>query len=102
MNRYTFVLPSKNQNACSAAVTQGPIFFCKDIHETLKYVDAFSELKKNDEIHKEHTHLCFQSLQIVWIQKVSDNQRQTGIPRIYHVSERPTLHPMPRNNKIEP
>ena len=31
--------------------------FCKDIHETLKYVDEFSELKKNDEIQKEHTSL---------------------------------------------
>ena len=30
--------------------------FCKDLHETLKYVDQFSELKKNDEIKKEHTH----------------------------------------------
>ena len=29
--------------------------FCKDLHETLKYVDEFSELK-NDEIQKEHTH----------------------------------------------
>ena len=31
-------------------------YFCKDIHETLKYVDEFSELK-NDEIQKEHTSL---------------------------------------------
>ena len=31
--------------------------FCKDIHETLKYIDEFSELKKNDEIQKEHLSL---------------------------------------------
>ena len=31
--------------------------FCKDIHESLKYVDEHSELKKNDEIQKEHTAL---------------------------------------------
>ena len=30
------------------------------------------------------------------------NQGQTGIPRINHVSERPTLRPMPRKNLIEP
>ena len=30
------------------------------------------------------------------------NQGQTGIPRINHVSERPTLRPMPRKNIIEP
>ena len=30
------------------------------------------------------------------------NQGQTGIPRINHVSERPTLGPMPRKNIIEP
>ena len=29
------------------------------------------------------------------------NQGQTGIPRINHVSERPTLCPMPRKNIIE-
>ena len=28
--------------------------FCKDIHETLKYVDEFSQYK-NDEFQKEHT-----------------------------------------------
>ena len=32
-------------------------FFCKDIHETLKYADEFSGLKKNDEIQKEHISL---------------------------------------------
>ena len=63
MNRYTFVLPSENQNAfrllsiCANAVynvivTQGHLVnhfffsFCKDIHESLKYVDELSELKK--------------------------------------------------------
>ena len=30
------------------------------------------------------------------------NQGQTGIPRINHVSKRPTLRPMPRKNIIEP
>ena len=30
------------------------------------------------------------------------NQGQTGIPRINHVSERPTLRPMPRKNIFEP
>ena len=61
MNRYTFVLPSENKNAfaCSPSA-QMPFYnviqslkdissiriFCKDIHEALKYVDEFSELKK--------------------------------------------------------
>ena len=67
MNRYTFVLPSENKNAfaCSASA-QMPLLkdissiriFSKDIHEALTYVDEFSELKKNDEIQKEHTSLC--------------------------------------------
>ena len=30
------------------------------------------------------------------------NLGQTGIPRINHVSERPTLRPIPRKNIIEP
>ena len=30
--------------------------FCKDVHESLKYVDEFFELK-NDEIQKEHASL---------------------------------------------
>ena len=63
MNRYTFVLPSEKQNAfrllsiCANAVynviqslnRQGHLVdqnFSKDIHESLKYVDEFSELKK--------------------------------------------------------
>ena len=46
---------------------------------------------------------CFQSLQIVWSQKISEpNQGQTGIPRINHASKRPTLRPMPRKKIIEP
>ena len=72
MNRYTFVLPSENQNAfrllsiCANAVynviqllknISSIKIFCKDIHESLKYVDELSELKKNDEIHKEHASL---------------------------------------------
>ena len=72
MNRHTFVLPSENQNAfrllsiCANAVynviqslkvISSIKFFCKDIHESLKYVDELSELKKNDEIQKEHTSL---------------------------------------------
>ena len=71
MNRYTFVLPSENQNAfrllsiCANAVynvTQSLKdiwsikIVCKDIHESLKYVDELSELK-NDEIQKEHASL---------------------------------------------
>ena len=62
MNRYTFVLLSENQNAfrllsiCANAVynviqslkdiSSIKIFLQKDIHESLKYVDEFSELKK--------------------------------------------------------
>ena len=72
MNRYTFVLPSENQNAfrllsiCANAVynviqslkdISSIKFFCKDIDESLKYVDELSELKKNDEIQKEHASL---------------------------------------------
>ena len=70
MNRFTFVLPSENQNAfrllsiCANAVyyilnRQGHLvdqIFCKDVHESLKYVDEFFELK-NDEIQKEHASL---------------------------------------------
>ena len=70
MNRFTFVLPSENQNAfrllsiCSNAVyrllnRQGHLvdqIFCEDVHESLKYVDEFFELK-NDEIQKEHASL---------------------------------------------
>ena len=61
MNRYSFVLPSENQNAfaCSPSAQMPFIMnyshsiriFCKDINETLKYVDELSELK-NDEIQK--------------------------------------------------
>ena len=71
MNRYTFVLPSENQNAfrllsiCANAVynviqslkdISSIKFFCKDIHESLKCVGELSELK-NDEIQKEHASL---------------------------------------------
>ena len=71
MNRYTFVLPSANQKAfrllsiCANAdynVMQPPKdissikIFCKDIRESLKYVDELSELT-NDEIQKEHASL---------------------------------------------
>ena len=71
MNRYSFVLPSENQNAfrllsiCANAVynviqslkdISSIKIFCKDIHESFKYVDKLSELK-NDEIQKEHTSL---------------------------------------------
>ena len=74
MNRYTFVLPSENQNAfrllsiCANAVynviqslkdiSSINFFFCKDIDESLTYVDELSELKKNDEIQKEHASLA--------------------------------------------
>ena len=78
MNRYTFVLPSENQNAfaCSPSA-QMPFmyyshsrtsrrsdFFCKDIHETLKYVDEFSELKKMTKF-KKNTHLSNSSCRSV-------------------------------------
>ena len=71
MNRYTFVLPSENQNAfrllsiCANAVynviqsfkdISSIKFFCKDIHESLKYVDELSELKKMTKF-KKNTHL---------------------------------------------
>ena len=56
MTRYTFVLPSEKQalhlSKCRLycnTVTQGHLvgqIFCKDIHETLKYVDEFSEFKQ--------------------------------------------------------
>ena len=71
MNRYTFVLPSEKQNAlrllsiCANAIynviqslkdISSIKIFCKDKHESLKYVDELSELK-NDEIKKEHASL---------------------------------------------
>ena len=76
MNRYTFVLPSENQNTfrllsiCANAVynviqslkdISSIKFFCKDIHESLKYVGELSELK-NDEIQKEHASLSLSLL----------------------------------------
>ena len=72
MNRYTFVLPSENQNAfrllsiCANAVynviqslkdISSIKIVCKDIHESLKYVDEVSRVKKNDDIQKEHASL---------------------------------------------
>ena len=77
MNRYTFVLPSENQKAfrllsiCANTVynvIQSPKdissikIFCKDIHESLKYVDELSELT-NDEFQKEHASLSLESTQ---------------------------------------
>ena len=71
INRYTFVLPSENQNAfrllsiCANAVynviqslkvISSIKNFCKDIHESLKYVDELSELKKMTKF-KKNTHL---------------------------------------------
>ena len=64
MNRYTFVLPSENQNAfrllsISANAVYNVIIyshsrtsrrssiFCKDVHESLKYVDELSVLKND-------------------------------------------------------
>ena len=59
MNRFTFVLPSENQNAfrllCRLYSVDKDIS-SKDVHESLKYVDEFFELK-NDEIQKEHASL---------------------------------------------
>ena len=70
MNRYTFVLPSENQNAfrllfiCANAVynviqslkdISSIKIFCKHIHKSLKYVD--SELKKMMKFKKEHASL---------------------------------------------
>ena len=67
INRYTFVLPSENQNAfrllsiCADAVYTEDIssikIFCKDIPESLKYVDELSELKKKMTKFKKNTHL---------------------------------------------
>ena len=71
INRNTFVLPSENQNAfrllsiCANAVYNviqslkdilSIKIFCKDIHESLKYVDELSELKKMMKF-KKNTHL---------------------------------------------
>ena len=63
MNRRSTIV-NQNAFACSPSA-QMPFsrdissirIFCKDIHETLKYVD-----KKNDEIQKEHTSLSPPSL----------------------------------------
>ena len=73
MNRYTFVLPSENQNAfhllsiCANSVynviqsltdnISSIKIFCKDIHESLKHVDELFELKKTDEMQKKHASL---------------------------------------------
>ena len=68
---YTFVLPSENQNAfCLLSICANAVynvmqslkdissinFFSKDIHESLKYVDELSELKKMTKF-KKNTHL---------------------------------------------
>ena len=60
MNRYTFIpkrfrLLSICANAVYNVISSIRIF-CKDIHETLKYVDEFSELKKMTKF-KKNTHL---------------------------------------------
>ena len=72
MNRYTFVLPSENQNAfrllsvCANAVynviqslkdISSIKIFRKDKHESLKNVDELSELKKMTKFKKEHASL---------------------------------------------
>ena len=77
MNGYTFVLPSENQNACrllsicanavynviqSLKDISSIKFFCKDIHESLKYVDELSELKKMTKF-KKNTILSRESTQ---------------------------------------
>ena len=61
MSRYTFVLPSENQNTfrllsiCANAVynviqslkdISSIKIFCKDIHKSLKYVDMVDELSE--------------------------------------------------------
>ena len=71
MNRYTFVLPSENQNAfrllsiCANAVYNEILslkdillikIFCKDLPESLKYVDEFSDFKKMTKF-KKNMHL---------------------------------------------
>ena len=72
-NRYTFVLPSENQNAfrllsiCANAAynviqslkdISSIKFCCKDIHDSLKYGDELSELKKKKRTKfKKNTHL---------------------------------------------
>ena len=59
MNCFTFVLPSENPQMPFILNRQGHLvdqIFCKDEHESLKYVDEFFELK-NDEIQKEHASL---------------------------------------------
>ena len=48
MNRYTFVLPSENQNAFACSAVYDVIQSLKDLVDqiflqTLKYVDEFSE-----------------------------------------------------------
>ena len=49
-----------------------------------------------------HTHLLSKFANSFDPEDAKPNQGQTGIPRINHVSERPTLRPMPRMNIIEP
>ena len=64
MNRYTFVLPSENQNALSAYNVADVLkirFFCKDIHETLKYAAEFSRVKIMTKF-KKNTHLSLSLL----------------------------------------
>ena len=71
INRYTFVLPSENQNAfCLLSICANVVYnviqslkdissikiFCKDMHESLKYVDELSELKIMTKF-KKNTHL---------------------------------------------
>ena len=71
INRYTFVLPSENQNVfCLLSICANAVYnviqslkdissiesFCKDIHESLKYVDELFELKKMTKF-KKNTHL---------------------------------------------
>ena len=101
MNRYTFVLPSENQNAfrllsiCSNAVYNVILslkdissinFFCKDIHESLKYVGKLSEIK-NDEIQKEHASLSLSTCESIESTRSVVQKPMRTIKSVFSISQ---------------
>ena len=102
MNRYTLVLPSENQNAfclLSICANAGVYnvkqslkdissikIFCKDIHESLKYVDEFSELK-NDKIKKEHASLSLSTCRSIESTRSVVQKPMRTIKWVFNISQ---------------
>ena len=63
MNRYTFVLPSENQNAFACSLSAQMPFIMKYSHSRTSHrSEFFAKSKKNDKIQKEHLSLSLSLL----------------------------------------